>query len=189
MVLHYLYDIVAVKMQTRNWHWKFKLKQWVTMTFNVSIFTGVTIVKLICGWLPQWSRLYRSIGQKKLSNRTLRGHHRPTCRKWPPWSWAAARWTAPHWSGGWWAAACWAGSRWKTGWSPAATHWSRRCGPACWGRCRERLRSCSRRPPDELWVAGKQKRSRIDWWRGTREVLLRTKLRPDWEKCKKLLLA
>lgn len=74
----------------------------------------------------------------------------PTCHRWPPWSWAAARWTAPHWSGGWWAAACWAGSRWKTGWSPAATHWSQRCGPACWGRCHERLRSCSRRPPDEL---------------------------------------
>lgn len=75
-----------------------------------------------------------------------------TCRTWPPWSWAAARWTAPHWSGGLWAAACWAGSRWKTGWSPAATHWSRRCGPTCWARCHERLRSCSRHPPDELWT-------------------------------------
>lgn len=73
-----------------------------------------------------------------------------TCHRWPPWSWAAARWTAPHWSGGWWATACWAGSRWKTGWSPAATHWFLRCGPACWARCHGRLRSCSRRPPDEL---------------------------------------
>lgn len=74
-----------------------------------------------------------------------------TCHRWPPWSSAAARWTVPHWSGGWWAAACWAGSRWKTESSPAATRWSRRCGPACWARCLGKLRSCSRHQPDGLW--------------------------------------